>query len=97
MLYRSSTRRSTTTGSNDEIARSVGCSRREFLCDAARLALGSALLGFGQFVFGSASPKRKIVVITFGGGARDHETFAPEGLDNVTHRIRELIPQSTYC
>jgi hypothetical protein len=96
MPYRSLTRRSTTTGPSDEIAHSIGCSRREFLCDAARLALGSALLGFGQFAFGSASPKRKIVVITFGGGARDQETFAPEGQENIPHLMRELIPQSTF-
>jgi hypothetical protein len=93
MAYLASTRRNTNP---DEIARSVGCSRREFLRDAARLALGSALLGSGRFAFGSASPKRKIVVITFGGGARDQETFAPEGQENIPHLMRELIPQSTF-
>ena len=53
-------------------------------------------MGSGQFGFGSASPKRKIVVITFGGGARDQETFAPEGQENIPHLMRELIPQSTF-
>jgi hypothetical protein len=40
--------------------------------------------------------KRKVVVVTFGGGARDQETFAPEGQVNITHLIRELIPQSSF-
>ena len=37
-----------------------------------------------------------MVVITFGGGARDQETFAPEGQENIPHLMRELIPQSTF-
>ena len=36
------------------------------------------------------------MVITFGGGARDQETFAPEGQENIPHLISELIPQSTF-
>ena len=42
------------------------------------------------------SPKKKVVVVTFGGGARDQETFAPEGQENVPHMMRELIPQSSF-
>jgi len=44
----------------------------------------------------TASSKRKIVVVTFGGGARDQETFAPEGQENIPHLMRELIPQATF-
>ena len=40
--------------------------------------------------------KRKVAVITFGGGARDQETFAPEGQENIPHLMRELIPQSAF-
>jgi hypothetical protein len=40
--------------------------------------------------------KRKVVVITFGGGARDQETFAPDGQENIPHLMRELIPQSAF-
>ena len=40
--------------------------------------------------------KRKVVVVTFGGGARDQETFAPEGQENIPRLIRELIPQSAF-
>jgi hypothetical protein len=39
----------------------------------------------------------KVVVVTFGGGARDEETFAPEGQENIPHLLKELIPQSTFC
>jgi hypothetical protein len=55
------------------------------------------LLGSGVIArAGVAASKRKVVVITFGGGARDQETFAPEGQENIPHLVRELIPQSTF-
>src|SRR4029434_3503282 len=69
--------------------------RRDFLRTAAGLVLGSTLLGPRAFA-GSALKKRKVVVITFGGGARDQETFAPEGQENIPHLMRELIPQSAF-
>lgn len=40
-------------------------------------------------------PTQKVVVVTFGGGARDEETFIPEGQENIPHLLHELIPQST--
>jgi hypothetical protein len=61
------------------------------------VALGSALLGSGTLSHaGIATKNRKVVVITFGGGARDQETFAPEGQENIPHLMKELIPQSTF-
>jgi hypothetical protein len=39
---------------------------------------------------------RKVVVVTFGGGARDDETFAPDGQENIPHLLTELIPQATF-
>ncbi|MBW8869587.1 MAG: hypothetical protein JF563_02225, partial [Acidobacteriales bacterium] len=42
------------------------------------------------------SSKKKVIVITFGGGARDQETFAPEGQENIPHLMRELIPQASF-
>jgi len=36
------------------------------------------------------------VVVTFGGGARDEETFMPEGQENIPRLLSELIPQSTF-
>jgi hypothetical protein len=40
--------------------------------------------------------KRKVIVVTFGGGARDQETFAPEGQENIPNMLRELAPQSSF-
>lgn len=79
------------------LARQLALSRREFLRSAAGVALGSALLHAATLAF-AATPqsKRKTVVVTFGGGARDQETFASEGQENIPHLMRELIPQSTF-
>jgi hypothetical protein len=80
-----------------ELARQLAFSRREFLRSAAGVTLGGALLGSGMLArTGIPQKKRKVVVITFGGGARDQETFAPEGQENIPHLMRELIPQSTF-
>src|SRR6516225_12463926 len=79
------------------IARRLSSSRREFLKDAAGLTLASGLLPGGLLArSGVPQKERKVVVITFGGGARDQETFAPEGQENIPHLIHELIPQSTF-
>jgi hypothetical protein len=40
--------------------------------------------------------KRKVVVVTFGGGSRDEETFMPEGQQNIPHLLNQIIPQSTF-
>ncbi len=70
--------------------------RRDFLRSAAGVAVGSALLR-PSWARAAASPaKRKVIVVTFGGGARDQETFAPEGQENIPHLMRELIPQATF-
>lgn len=36
------------------------------------------------------------MVVTFGGGARDEETFASEGQRYIPHLLGELIPQATF-
>jgi hypothetical protein len=38
----------------------------------------------------------KVVVITFGGGARDDETFSLNGQRNIPHLLEELAPQSCF-
>jgi hypothetical protein len=38
----------------------------------------------------------KVVVVTFGGGARDEETFAPDGQENIPDLVQTLFPQSTF-
>jgi hypothetical protein len=80
-----------------ELARQLAFTRREFLRSAAGVTLGGTLLGSGMLArAGVPQKKRKVVVITFGGGARDQETFAPEGQENIPHLMKELIPQSTF-
>jgi len=71
-------------------------SRRDFLRDAAGLVLGSTFLRSPLARAAALPSKKKVVVITFGGGARDQETFAPEGQENIPQLMRELIPQATF-
>ncbi len=83
--------------SQREISLRLSLSRREFLRGATGAALGSALVGASPFVYGEESRrKRKVIVVTFGGGARDQETFAPEGQQNIPHLLNELAPQSSF-
>lgn len=85
------------SNSAQELSQQLSHSRREFLRTAAGMALGSVLLRSSAFARGAVPPgKRKIVVITFGGGARDQETFAPEGQENIPHLMKELLPQSAF-
>lgn len=80
-----------------DLARGLSRTRRDFLREAAHLTIGGAFLGASPLMRAeSARKKRKFIVITFGGGARDQETFAPEGQENIPHLISELIPQSSF-
>src|ERR1700726_2144477 len=85
------------SATNQELARQLAWTRREFLRTGAAMALGSTLLRNPVALAGIPTNKRKVVVITFGGGARDQETFAPEGQENIPHLMKELIPQATFC
>ena len=97
MNFRFPSRSALTNPTPQEIARQLGHSRRDFLRGAAGMALGSALVGGSPFLHGeSVMKKRKVIVVTFGGGARDQETFAPEGQQNIPHMMTELVPQSTF-
>jgi hypothetical protein len=87
---------SRTVSSSQDVSRLLARSRRDFLRTAAGVTLGSALMR-PAWARSLASPsKRKVVVVTFGGGARDQETFAPEGQENIPHLMRELIPQASF-
>jgi hypothetical protein len=81
----------------DEVAWHLSRSRRDFLRSSAGMALGTALVGGSPFVHGqTAAKKRKVIVVTFGGGARDQETFAPQGQENIPNLLHELAPQSSF-
>ncbi|HEX5410781.1 MAG TPA: hypothetical protein VFZ27_02870 [Terriglobia bacterium] len=80
------------------VTEAVSCSRRDFLRVVTGATAAATLLGLSRSQ-AFASPqrsKRKAVVITFGGGCRDEETFMPEGQENIPHLLKELIPQSTF-
>lgn len=83
-------------GSLSAIARTVSWNRREFLWSAGAAGLSSSLLGFRPLRAMTLPRGQKAVVVTFGGGARDEETFAPQGQENIPHLIGELIPQATF-
>ncbi|HEY0264509.1 MAG TPA: hypothetical protein VGC07_08295 [Granulicella sp.] len=70
--------------------------RRNFLRLAGLTGTSSALLGFSPLIAQQILQRRKVVVVTFGGGARDEETFAPQGQENIPNLITHLIPQSTF-
>src|SRR3984893_16785147 len=82
---------------HQDLSRQLAWTRREVLRTGAAMALGSTLLHNPAALAGVPGKKRKVVVITFGGGARDEETFAPEGQENIPHMMNELIPQATFC
>ncbi len=79
-----------------EAGRTLARTRRDFLRSTAGVALGSTLLHSSWARAAASAARRKVVVVTFGGGARDQETFAPEGQENIPNLMRELIPQSTF-
>lgn len=76
--------------------RSLVWNRREFLRLAAASAVSTTFTpvlrarGVGSF------DRRKVVIVTFGGGARDEETFAPDAQQNIPGMIKTLLPQSTF-
>lgn len=78
-----------------KIAQHRGLTRRDFLRSIA-LAGGRRLCGFSPLRAAVIPREKKTVVVTFGGGARDEETFAPQGQENIPHLINELIPQATF-
>jgi len=71
-------------------------SRREFLQLAAASIVSSALFPTSRAHGARQSDRRKVVIVTFGGGARDEETFAPDGQENIPGLIKTLLPQSTF-
>jgi hypothetical protein len=79
-----------------QVSQFVAHTRRDFLRDAAGVALGSTLFRPAWARAAASSAKRKVVVVTFGGGARDQETFMLEGQENIPHMMSELIPQASF-
>lgn len=79
------------------IAQQTAWTRREFLRSAVGATAFAAVNHLSPLHASAAVRGRKTVVVTFGGGARDVETFAPIGQENIPHLMHELIPQATFC
>jgi hypothetical protein len=79
-----------------ELSQAISRSRRDFLRQATGAALSGALLRPYALHAQVAALKQKAVVVTFGGGARDQETFAPDGQQNIPHMLKDLAPRSTF-
>ncbi len=81
---------------NLRTARTISATRREFLRTAVG-TLSAASLTRGAFAAQTmARPAQKTIVVTFGGGARDEETFAQDGQENIPHLLSTLLPQGTF-
>lgn len=81
-----------------ELIDAISCSRRDFLRLVTGAAATGAMVGLSPFrASASRRPlKHKVVVVTFGGGCRDEETFMLQGQENIPHLLKDLIPQSTF-
>jgi hypothetical protein len=83
--------------SDRQVAQAVARSRREFLRVATGAAAWTTLGGLTpRLARASSSSSKKVVVVTFGGGARDQETFMPQGQENIPLLLTKLIPQATF-
>ncbi|HEX4169822.1 MAG TPA: hypothetical protein VHZ55_30525 [Bryobacteraceae bacterium] len=84
-------------GSRAEIACRIAATRRDFLRAATGATLGTTLFSSNSPAAPLApSPAGKVVVVTFGGGSRDDETFSQDGIDNIPHLIHDLLPRGTF-
>ena len=74
----------------------LSLSRRDFLRNS--IGATTALWGSGPLrALGSAnSARRKAIIITFGGGARDDETFSADGQLYIPNLLNTLAPQSCF-
>jgi hypothetical protein len=79
-----------------DISQSISLNRRNFLRTVTGAGAAAALFAPSTLSALVTPRNRKAVVVTFGGGARDEETFMPDGQENIPHLLNELIPQATF-
>jgi hypothetical protein len=83
---------------HSKFSEAIGRSRRDFLRGAVGVI--SAASASRSFALASTDsilrPAAKTIVVTFGGGARDDETFAEDGQQNIPHLLKELLPQGAF-
>lgn len=75
----------------------LSLSRREFLRATIGATAGSLM---SVRCYGArrspVNSKQKVIVVTFGGGARDDETFSIDGQQYIPHLLNTLAPQSCF-
>ena len=76
----------------------VSVSRRDFLRDAIGATAASSFFcaHSGKALTALGAPAQKAVIITFGGGARDDETFSLEGQKYIPNLLNTLATQSCF-
>jgi hypothetical protein len=67
-----------------QIAQQRAVTRRDFLRSVAIAGPASRLLGFAPLRAAALPQGQKTVVVIFGGGSRDKETFALEGQEEYS-------------
>ncbi len=83
--------------SQADVANTISKNRRDFLRTATGATLAGSLFTFSSPRLLSASRRSpKAIVVTFGGGSRDDETFAPDGQQNIQCLLTDLIPRATF-
>ena len=83
-------------GDSQSIERAISWSRREFLRATAGATAATMLSAFSPLRAMAMRTGQKAVVVTFGGGTRDEETFMPDGQENIPHLLKEFVPQGTF-
>jgi hypothetical protein len=83
-------------GSSRRIENAISWNRREFLRTATGATAAAMLSAFSPLRAMAMRKGQKAVVVTFGGGTRDEETFMPDGQENIPHLLKEFIPHGTF-
>jgi hypothetical protein len=79
-----------------EIGQAIAWNRRDFVRTLTGATIGASVFG-GRRLKAMAAPRgRKAIIVIFGGGARDEETFMPDGQENIPHLLQELLPRATF-
>lgn len=68
--------------------------KRRFI-QLAGLSIADRIMPARLFAEPDRGPDNKVIIVTFGGGVRYSETFAPDGLRNIP-RLVELRPQGHF-
>src|SRR5215831_5646147 len=81
---------------SDQIQQAISSSRRDFLRAVTRVAASAPALAMRSARGATSAAATRVVVVTFGGGARDEETFRPEGHENIPLLLSKLLPRATF-